>query len=311
MNIHDLFILIIIFIGTVFFILTIFFSLNAFRKHRELIKKIMPEKVGFGSEKPKKASFFIEISSLFGNIAKPKQEKEISSMQKSLASLGYRNTRAPIIFFGIKFLLTILLPIGFLFLTLFIPKLRLLNSTFLMLILILLAMSGFYLPSLWLRMKIKKRKEKMLEGLPDTLDLLVVCTEAGMGLDAAIDRVAEEMKLDNEVISEEFRVYNLELRIGKTRLDALKSLALRTDLEEVRNLVILLIQTDKFGTSVAQALRIHSDYMRVQRSQRAEEAAAKLPIKLLIPLVFFIFPSLFTVILGPAIAQVYRIMSHH
>ena len=103
----------------------------------------------------------------------------------------------------------------------------------------------------------------------------------------------------------------MELRIGKTRLDALKSLALRTDLEEVRNLVILLIQTDKFGTSVAQALRIHSDYMRVQRSQRAEEAAAKLPIKLLIPLVFFIFPSLFTVILGPAIAQVYRIMSHH
>lgn len=302
---------VIIFIGILFIVLTIFFSIKAFREHRELIKKIKPEQVGFVSEKSKKAGFFTEIASLFGNIAKPRQEKDISGAQKNLASLGYRSKHATTTFFGIQFLLIILLPIGFLFLKLFIFKRIVINSTFLMLILVVLAMVGFYLPGLWLRMKIKKRKEKILECLPDTLDLLVVCTEAGMGLDAAIDRVAEEMKLNSEVISKELKLYNLELRIGKTRVDALKSLALRIDLEDMKNLVTLLIQTDKFGTSVAGALRIHSDYMRVQRAQRAEEAAVKLPVKLLLPLVFFIFPALFTVIIGPAMIQTYRVMLSH
>ena len=294
---------IIIFIGILFIAAVTYFSIKAFRERRELISKIKPERIAAVSEKPKKAGFFIEIASLSGHYAKPKQEKELSSMKKSLASLGYRHTRSTAIFFGIKFMLLILFPIGFLFLRILIPKLLLINSTVLVLILVLLAIGGFYLPNLWLLSKIKKRKEKMLDGLPDTLDLLVVCTEAGMGLDAAIDRAAEEMNMNNEVISEEFRLYNMELKIGKTRQSALKSLALRADLDEVSNLVTLLIQTDKFGTSVAGALRIHSDYMRAQRAQRAEEAAAKLPVKLLIPLILCIFPALFVVILGPIIIR--------
>ena len=297
---------IIIFIGILFIGTITFFFIQSFRKRRELIQKINV-RGDLGSEKPKKTGFFIEIASLFGNVSKPKQEKEISSMKKSLASLGYRNTRATTIFFGIKFMLTVLLPTGVLFLRLFFSKLLGIKTTFFILILMLLAMGGFYLPNLWLRAKIKKRKEMMLEGLPDTLDLLVVCTEAGMGLDAAIDRAAEEMNTDNKVVSEEFRWYNAELQIGKSLQGALKSLALRADLEEVSNLVTLLIQTDKFGTSVAGALRIHSDYMRVQRAQRAEEAAAKMPIKLLIPLIFCIFPALFVVILGPVITQLFQI----
>lgn len=148
-----------------------------------------------------------------------------------------------------------------------------------------------------------------MEGFPDALDLLVVCVESGMGLDAAIDRVGEEMKLSNAPLSEELRLYNMEMRVGKSRVDALKSLAGRTDLEDMKSLVTLLIQTDKFGTSMAQALRIHSDTMRGQRHQRAEEKAAKLPVKLLIPLVFCIFPALFVVILGPAIIQTIRVFN--
>jgi tight adherence protein C len=169
------------------------------------------------------------------------------------------------------------------------------------------ALAGFYLPNLWLSLKIARRKEALTIGLPDALDLLVVCAEAGMGLDAAMKRVGEEMKLSNRTISEEFKLLNLELRAGKSRKDALKNLSLRADLEEVNSLITLLVQTDRFGTSVAQALRVHSDAMRTRRTQKVEEIAAKLPLKLLFPTVFCIFPSLFLVILGPALLQAFRI----
>ncbi len=297
---------IIIFVGMLFLIVIIFFSIKASRERRELIKRIKPEKVGFGSEKSKNTGFFTEIASLIGNIVKPRQKKDISDTQKNLTSLGYRSKRATTTFFGIQFLLIILLPIVFLFLKLFIFKKIVINSTSLMLIPVVLAMAGYYLPRLWLQVKIKKRKKKILESLPDTLDLLVICTEAGMGMDAAINRVAEEMKLKGEAMSKELRLYNLEVGIGKPRVDALKSLASRIDLEDMKNLVTLLIQTDRFGTSIASALRVHSDFMRVQRTQRAEEAAAKLSVKLLIPLIFFIFPALITIIMGPAMIQIYR-----
>ena len=171
---------------------------------------------------------------------------------------------------------------------------------------ILSAMAGFYLPNLWLRIKIDRRKEKILLGLPDALDLMVVCAEAGVGLDAAINRVGDEMRLSNKTLSDEFNLMSLELRAGKARRDAFRDLAIRTDLEDVNNLASLLIQTERFGTSISQALRVHSDAMRVKRFQRAEEVAAKLPVKLLFPLIFFIFPSLFVAILGPAIIRIFR-----
>jgi len=175
-------------------------------------------------------------------------------------------------------------------------------------ILTMLAIFGYYLPDLWLRFKIARRKELILNGFPDALDLLVVCVEAGMGLDSAINRVAKEIELDNKVLSGELKLYNLEMRAGKLRKDALKNLAMRTDLEEVNNLATLLIQTDKFGTSVGQALKVYSDTMRVQRYQRAEERAAKIPVKLIFPLILFIFPSLFVAILGPAAINIYKVL---
>lgn len=168
------------------------------------------------------------------------------------------------------------------------------------------AVVGFYIPSLWLQFKIGRRRRQILLGFPDALDLMVVCVEAGLGLDAAITRVGAEMKLGHRVLSEEFALLNLELRVGLSRERALRNLSFRTDLDDVNSLVALLIQTDRFGTSVGQALRVHSEAMRTKRHQRAEEQATKLPVKLLFPRVFFIFPSLFIVILGPGIIQIAR-----
>jgi tight adherence protein C len=157
-----------------------------------------------------------------------------------------------------------------------------------------------------LRQKTEKRREKILNALPDALDLLVVCVEAGMGLDSAISRVANDSKDGSPELSDELHFMTLELRAGKSRRDALKNLSLRTNLDEVKSLVTLLIETEKFGTSMAEALRVYSDSYRIQRQQRAEEVAAKLPVKLLIPLGLFIFPALFVVILGPAFISIYR-----
>jgi tight adherence protein C len=172
---------------------------------------------------------------------------------------------------------------------------------------VLLALVGFYIPSLWLRIKIAQRKDEIVRGFPDALDLMVVCAEAGMGLDAAINRVGEEMRLRCAPVSDELKLLSLELRAGKQRRDALRNLTMRTDSEDINSFVTLLIQTDKFGTSIAQALRVQSDSMRTKRSQKVEELAAKLPVKLLFPTILFIFPSLFLVLMGPALIRAFRI----
>jgi tight adherence protein C len=169
-----------------------------------------------------------------------------------------------------------------------------------------MALIGYFLPNYWLTLVTAKRKSKIMEGFPDALDLMVVCVEAGMGLDAAIFRAGREIELKNKIISEEFKLLSLELRAGKTRREALRNLAMRIDLEDVNSLISLLIQTDRFGTSIAQALRVHSDSMRDKRQLMAEEIAAKLPVKLVFPLICFIFPSLFVVLLGPAAIRIYR-----
>ena len=257
-------------------------------------------------DRPRILDRFSKGLSALGHLVKPKDEDNLSHLRKTLVRAGYRNENAPLLFFGAKALLAISLPPLFLLMKLFL--LRTLSSLHLMALFILLALVGFYLPSLWLRMKVNQRKEKILQGLPDALDLMVVCAEAGVGLDASIHRVGEEMKLTNKPLSEEFKLLNLELRAGKQRRDALKNLAMRTDLDDVKSLVTLLVQTERFGTSIAQALRVHSDAMRTQRFQRAEEVAAKLPVKLVFPLILFIFPSLFVTILGPAIIRIYKIL---
>ncbi len=163
---------------------------------------------------------------------------------------------------------------------------------------------GFYLPNFILKLQIQSRQKKISEGLPDALDLLVVCVEAGLGLNAAMKRVADDFKVGNPVLSQEFNVLNLEILAGLDRETALRNLSERTGVEDLSNLCAILIQADRFGTSIATALRVQSDTMRTKRRQRLEEKAAQTPVKLIFPLLLFIFPALMVVILGPAIIRV-------
>lgn len=261
--------------------------------------------------------YLTDIIGSLGNRVKPKEEGELSHMQKMFLRAGYRGRKVVIIFFGAKVFVAVLLAGAFfsvyIFMSITMGSLNIsiigYHFRYLIIITILLALAGFYAPDIWLRGHIAKRKEKICDGFPEALDLLVVCVEGGMGLDSAIMRVSEEMRLINKEISDEFQTLTLELRAGKSRMDALRNLALRTDLDEVKNLVTLLIQAEKFGTSVAQTLRVHSDFMRTKRYQRAEEKAAQIAVKLLFPLIFCIFPSLFITILGPAVIQLLK-MKH-
>jgi tight adherence protein C len=160
---------------------------------------------------------------------------------------------------------------------------------------------GYLLPDMWLTWRVSVRQRKLRRGLPDALDLLVICVEAGLGLDQALMKVSQDMKIAHPELSEELQFVNLEMRVGKTRIDALRELARRTGLEDIKALVAMLIQTERFGTSIAQSLRVYSDDMRLKRRQRAEEMSAKTSVKMVPALVFFIFPALMVVILGPAL----------
>lgn len=249
----------------------------------------------------------LNIFTSLGKRVKPKSEENLSHVRKNLIKAGYRKEGGPAIFFGFKAFLGVFLPVIFLIVKLLAIKI---SSVQTLLLLLLTAILGFYLPNIWLRITIERRSRKILEGFPDAVDLMVVCVESGLGLDDAINRVAHEIGFSNKALSEEFGLLTLELRAGKTRSEALKNLALRTGLEDINNLVTLLVQTDKFGTSIGQALRVHADFMRFKRNQRAEEIAAKIPVKILFPVILFIFPSLFAVLLGPAAIRVYRLMTH-
>ena len=167
---------------------------------------------------------------------------------------------------------------------------------------------GWVLPTFYVRGRANRRKREILKGLPDALDLMVVCVEAGLGVNQALQRVADEIALVSPALSEQMGLVNLEIRAGTPRDEALRHFAERTDLEDVSSLATVLIQTERFGTSVAQALRTHSDVLRTKRRQRVEEAAAKTAIKMLFPLVFCIFPALFVVILGPGILQALKVL---
>jgi tight adherence protein C len=167
---------------------------------------------------------------------------------------------------------------------------------------------GFLFPLAFVRLRVRRRKEEITDYLPDALDLLVVCVEAGLGLNAAFIKISEEFKLSSPTLSDEFDIVNREMVAGKPRMEALRALSDRTGVEEVKSLVAMLIQTEKLGTSLAQSLRVHSDSLRTKRRQRAEEAAAKTTIKLVFPLVFLLFPALFVVILGPGFLQIVNVL---
>jgi tight adherence protein C len=281
-------------------------------RERELL-----EKVRAGGENRKaidkgKTSVGMLVSGLLGLVGKrlvPEDSADYARIRTRFLRAGLRKTNAMAFCWGIKFLLMFTFPICFLLAR--ITILGPISANTNLFICLLLALAGFYLPDVWLWLRTSRRKDKILRELPDALDLLVVCVETGLGLDAAINRVAEDMRLGSRILSDELKVMNLEIRAGKSREDALRSLALRTGLEDIDNLATMLIQTERFGTSVAQTLRVYSDSIRSKRYQKAEEIAAKLPVKLMLPLILLIFPSLFVVLLGPVAISVYHNFLNH
>ena len=221
-----------------------------------------------------------------------------SKAQLPMVRAGYRTASAMMAMQGLK----ILMPVAFVALA-FATGIYRLNVVFVPL---LAAIVGYLLPELWLMWRIQARQHRLRLALPDALDMLVICVEAGLGLDQAIMRVAQELRITHPQLSEEMQLVNMEMRVGKTRLDAMRELARRTGVEDIKALVAMLIQTERFGTSIAQSLRVHSDDLRMKRRQRAEEMSAKTTVKMVPPLVFFIFPALMVVILGPAVITLMR-----
>jgi len=242
----------------------------------------------------------------FGKLNQPSNVEEVRATRRLLINAGYRSGKAPVFFLGAK----LLLAVGMVCLLAVVPAQLLGFPTFskLTFYYVLGAACGYYAPVFWLRRAIASRKDSLQRAIPDALDLMVVCVEAGLGLDQAIGRVGEEVKRTHPQLGDELNVLELELRTGVSRQDALKNFAHRTDLEEVKNLVAMLVQTDRFGTSIGQALRVHADSMRTTRRLKAEELAAKLPVKLLLPLIFFIFPCILVVTIGPAAIQMVRML---
>ncbi|AGH83184.1 type II secretion system F family protein [Ralstonia pseudosolanacearum] len=231
----------------------------------------------------------------------PKEGWEGSSLRQRFVHAGWRAPEAIAVYFGIKTILTFGLPL--LLWAGLVGRFNADQQSQFMSLLFGAAVVGFYLPNVLLSLKIKYRQREIFESFPDSLDLIMVCVEAGLSLDAAILRVVDDMRTARPVMAEEYELLTLELRAGLSREKALRNLAARTGVDDVSMLVAMLIQADRFGTSVADSLRVHSDMLRTKRHMLAEERAAKIGTKVLFPLIFCIFPSLYVVLLGPAALQ--------
>jgi len=262
------------------------------------------------------------LSRLLGSVAPLREarfkERQKERVQQSLATIGtllsskapanrsqlmmiragFRRPEAMEVINGVR----LLLPVAFLAIALFSGLYRW-NPFF---ILLFAGVLGYLLPEIWLIGRIRARQHRLRLAIPDGLDLLVICVEAGLGLDHALMRVAQELRITHPEFTEELQLVTAEMRLGKTRVEALRELARRTGLDDIKALVAMLVQTERFGTSIAQSLRVHSDDMRLKRRQRAEELAAKISVKMVPVLVFFVFPALMIVILGPAIITIAR-----
>jgi tight adherence protein C len=232
----------------------------------------------------------------------PASPKDVSLMQRKLIRAGFRSDSALKYLYGAKALMGVSLP---LMVSLLIGGAETDPSNKFLAVLGAAAI-GFFGPNEYVNLVSKKRQKEIRRGLPNALDLLVVCVESGLGLDQAILQVAKELEHAHPEITQEFSLVNLELKAGKRRIDALRNLAERSAVDDLKKLVAVLIQADRFGTGVAQSLRAHAEFMRVQARQVAEEKAAKLGVKLVFPIFFCILPSLFVVTVGPMVVKIVR-----
>jgi tight adherence protein C len=250
---------------------------------------------------PASAGGLVKLTQQIGEKV-PSSADDVTVAKRLLVAAGYRSDTAVRIYLGVRVVMAVVLVI-----VAFLLRNVVTSNPVLRIVLVIAAgVVGYFGPSFFLEKMVAARQERLRLALPDALDLMVVCVEAGLGLDQAIRAVSEELRLTHKDISEELGLVVLEMRAGKRRADALKNLADRTGEAELRKLVAILVQADRFGTSIAESLRTHSDFMRVRRRQEAEERAAKVGVKLVFPIFFFIMPAMLTVAAGPGLLQVFK-----
>jgi tight adherence protein C len=270
------------------------------------VRDLQGEDLG-DTEKGGWKAMFASVLEPIAKLSRPKEDADLTGLRAKFAQAGWRGKSVPGLFFGSKAILALVLP----FLTMIgvkIAGLALDQYSFLFLLLLLAAI-GYYLPNLVLRNRMATRSREIFESFPDATDLVIVCIEAGLGLDMAIARTGREMAVRSEALADELQLIGTELRMGATRERALRNFARRTGVEEISMFVAMVLQADRFGTSIAESLRIHAESLRLRRRLRAEELAAKIPLKLLFPLIFMIFPSLLLVLLGPSMISVINTLS--
>ncbi|WP_211451613.1 type II secretion system F family protein [Collimonas antrihumi] len=254
-------------------------------------------------EKPQWTETMVNLVGPFAKLSSPTGNWETSPLRIKFLNAGIRHIDAHLIYFGIK----TLLPLAFAATAFLVLRSSTsIEGMTLLLYVVLSAMIGCYLPNVLLHWKIKSRKREIFENFPDAADLMLICVEAGLGLDAGLTKVVDEIKMKSVALAEELHLTNLEMRAGGTREKSLRNLALRTGVEEIGTFAAMLTQADKFGTSIGESLRVFSDDLRNKRQMRAEEMAAKVPTKMLFPLVVCIFPAIIMVIMGPAAIQIIR-----
>ncbi len=250
-------------------------------------------------------SFLKQNISPLAKFAQPKQSWDVSPLRRDLLSAGFRTEMAGKIYLGMKTVLTLVFPLLFVAVDTLIPTLNPGPERFVFYLFVLAAL-GYMTPNVILSFMVKRRRKDLRTNFPDALDLMRICVEAGLTLDVAIGRVGEEMKVRSKALSDELHLVALEQRAGSPRNQALANLAMRAGIPEVDALVSTLIQAEKFGSSVSDSLRIHSENLRLTRRLEAEEQAAKIPTKILLPLILLIFPILFILIIAPAVDSVKR-----
>jgi len=239
----------------------------------------------------------------FAKLTLPKDGWETSPLKVQFLQAGWRGEYAPSLFFGIKTILTFAIPL--LFYLLLKEQFSRDNSLSLAVILISGAAMGLVLPKIYLDFVISQRKEEILAAFPDALDLLVICMDAGLSFDQALTRVSHEIKIKSRILHDELALILIEVRSGKSRERALRHFVLRIGIEDINNFASMIIQAERYGTSVSESLKVSSEELRLKRKQRAEERAAKIPVKLLFPVAFFMLPSLLFILAGPAIMEIF------
>ena len=305
MNIQEILFLVLMFLAVFTFLLLVLFKLNGDPVRNRVAK--LAEFKNTESDNSEFVSNLIKVINPISKLSLPSDGWEKSQLHIRFVSAGWRSPDAPKLYFGLKTVLTLVFAtLAYIFID---KSIQAENPSGLVFILTFAAGIGYYLPNIVLSKVVKNREQEISETLPDATDLLVVCMEAGLSFDQAFSKVATEIKIKSKILSEELELALMEVRTGFTRERALKNLALRTGSEGIDLFASMINQSERFGTSIADSLRVYADTARIKRRQKAEELASKIATKLLFPLIFCMLPAIFVVLLVPSLMQVKEFFS--